>query len=232
MRKIGFLTAAGLCFGLLPFTQRLGPVAGSVALVALSVVLAIAASGVAASLSVAGGALGAFASGMLASTSPAVAGAALAALCFGERTLRVRGEKARLYHLGAALLGGALAGQLTTAFALSPLPVRAVAVTVAAVLLALPLLVSADDPLAHALDEAAADLEGPVAGSLREAAELRRVIEEDLLDARTARQVGATWVALLRLAEARVRLSRRPRPVGRARRIRCGGGWTSGSGST
>ena len=92
MRKIAFLVAAGLCFGLAPFTPRLGPVAGSLALVALAVFLAVAASGVLASLSVAGGALGAFSSGMLAVVSPAVAGASLAALCFGERTLRVRGS--------------------------------------------------------------------------------------------------------------------------------------------
>jgi hypothetical protein len=145
---------------------------------------------------------------MLATASPAVAGAALAALCFGERSLRVRGSNARVLHVGAALVGGALAGTLTTSFALSPLPVRAVAVTVAAVLLALPLLVAADDPLAHALDGAADDLGGVAAASLREAAELRRAVDEELLDGKTARHVRATWAALLRLAEARVRLSR------------------------
>jgi len=207
MRKLAFLVAAAVCFGLAPFTPRLGPVAGSVALVALAMGLAVAASGVAASLAVAGGALGAFASGMLAASSPALAGAALATLCFGERTLRVRGGNARLLHLGAALGSGALAGSLTTSFALAPLPVRAVAVTVAAVLLALPLLVAADDPVAHALDGAAADLRGPLAASLREAAELRRAVDEDLLDATTARQVHATWTTLLRLTEARLRLS-------------------------
>jgi hypothetical protein len=208
MRKLAFLVAAAVCFGFAPFTPRLGAVGGSIALVALAVVFSIAASGAAASLAVAGGALGAFASGMLAAVSPAVSGAALAALCFGERTLRVRGGNGRLLHLGAALGGGALAGSLTTSFALSPLPVRAVAVTVAAVLLALPLLVAADDPVAYALDGAAADLEGPAAASLHEAAELRRVVDEDLLDGGTARQVRATWAALLRLAEARARLSR------------------------
>jgi hypothetical protein len=221
MRKLAFLAAAALCFGLAPFTPRLGPVGGSIALVALAVVLSVAASGAAASLAVAGGALGAFASGMLATASPAVSGAALAALCFGERTLRVRGGNGRLLHVGAALGGGALAGTLTTSFALSPLPVRAVAVTVAAVLLALPLLVAADDPLAHALDGAAADLDGAAAASLREAAELRRAVDEDLLDDGTARQVRATWAALLRLAEARVRLARSAprRAVAQARPI-------------
>jgi len=165
---------------------------------------------VASSLSVAGGALGAFASGMLAAASPAVAGAALAALCFGERTLRVRGGNARVLHLGAALGTGALAGVLTTSFALAAPAVRVVAVTVAAVLLALPLLVSADDPVAHALDGAARELPDPLAASLREAAELRRAAEEELLDAKTARHTRATWAALLWLAEVRIRLSRAP----------------------
>jgi hypothetical protein len=208
MRKIAFLVAAAACFGLGPFAPRLGPVAGSVALVGLAVCLSLAASGFATSLAVAGGALGAFASGLLGTASPALGGAVLAALCFGERSLRVRGGAARMMHLGAALGAGAMAGSLATAFALSPLPVRAVAITVATVVLALPLLVSADDPVAHALDGLAADLTGSVADALHEAAELRRAAEEDLLDAPTARKVRATWVALVKLAEARGRISR------------------------
>jgi hypothetical protein len=78
------------------------------------------------------------------------------------------------------------------------------------VLLALPLLIDADDPLAHALDAASAETTGPAAASLREAAELRRAVDEDLLDPSTSRRVRETWTALLRLAEARVRLSRSP----------------------
>lgn len=210
MKKLAFLVAAGLCFGLAPFTPRLGPVAGSLALVALAVALALGASATASALAVAGGALGAFASGMLMSGSPAAAGAALAGLCFAERSLRVRNQSARLLHLGAALVGGALAGSLSMSFATAALPVRGVAMTVAAVLLALPLLIDADDPLAHALDGAAADIDGPAGASLREAAELRRTVDEDLLDAKTARHARGTWKALLRLAEARVRLSRSP----------------------
>src|SRR6185436_9024617 len=97
-----------------PFSPRLGAVGGSFALVLLAVVLSLAASGAASALAVGGGALGAFASGMLAPVSPAAAGAALAALCFGERTLRVRGGNARVLHIGAALGTGALAGVLTT----------------------------------------------------------------------------------------------------------------------
>jgi MFS family permease len=210
MRKLAFLLAAALCFGLAPFTPRLGPVLGSVALVALAVHLALAASSAASALAVAGGALGAFASGMLLPISPAVAGAALAGLCFAERSLRVRGANARLLHLGAALGGGALAGSLSMAFASASLPVRGVAMTVAAVLLALPLLIDADDPVAHALDGVAEEIDGAPAAALREAAELRRTVDEELLDPRTTRHARDTWAALQRLAEARVRLARAP----------------------
>jgi hypothetical protein len=45
---------------------------------------------------------------------------------------------------------------------------------------------------------------------LREAAELRRTVDEDLLDRKTARHAGGTWASLLRLAEARLRLARSP----------------------
>ena len=210
MKKLAFLVAAALCFGLAPFTPRLGPVAGSIALVALAVTLALAASATASALAVAGGALGAFASGMLLATSPAAAGAAVAGLCFAERSLRVRGQSARLLHLGAAVIGGALAGSLSMSFAMAALPVRAVAVVVAAVLLGLPLLVDADDPVAHTLEGAGADVGGATGAALREAAELRRTVDDDLLDARTGRQARDTWSALLRLTEARLRLSRSP----------------------
>lgn len=210
MKKLAFIVAAAACFGLAPFTPRLGPVVGALALVALAVHLALAASAALSSLAVAGGALGALASGMLLSTSSAAAGAVLAGLCFAERTLRVRGGNSRVLHVGAALAAGALAGSLSMAFAASSLAVRGVAMTVSAVLLALPLLIDADDPLAHALDGAAAELDAEDAAPLREAAELRRSVDEDLLDAKTAGHARGTWAALLRLAEARLRLARSP----------------------
>lgn len=211
MKKIAFLVAAGLCFGLAPFTPRLGPVVGSIALVALAIAVALAASASMSAIAVGAGALGAFASGMLLATSPAAAGAALAGLVFAERSLRVRGQSARLLHVGAAVIGGALAGTLSTSFALAAPAVRGVAVTVAAVLLALPLLIEADDPVAHALEGAATDIGKAGAAvpsaALREAAELRRTVDDDLLDAATARHARGTWAALLRLTEARTRLS-------------------------
>src|SRR5262245_50045440 len=210
MRKLAFLVTAALAFGAAPFADRLGPVGGALLLVGLAVVLSVAASGAALSLAVAGGALGGFAAGVLGGAAPAVAGAALTALCFAERSLRVKSANARMLHVGVALVGGALAGSLSASFAASSIAVRAVAVTVAAVLVALPLLIDADDPVAHALDGAAAEVDGPAAASLREAAELRRALEEDVLDKRTSRHARETWASLLRLAEARVRLSRSP----------------------
>src|SRR5204862_3078768 len=98
---------------------------------------------------------------------------------------------------------------LSTAYAsTASIPVFAVAVLVAAVLAALPLLVEADDPLAHALTEAAGLVNEPARQSLLDGAELRRNAHEVPLDRATFTRVKTTWQSLLRLAEARVRLER------------------------
>lgn len=208
MKKLAFVVAAASLFALVPVANRFGPVVSSVALVWLAVLLAICASGAAQSMSVAGGALGAFGSGVLASISPAAAGAVLVAAAFGERTTRIRSRTARAVHVGVALVGGALAGSLSTAFSAASIPVMAVAIVVAAVLAALPLLVEADDPVAHALDEAASAVTEPARSALMQGAELRRNAEEVPLDPTTQARVKKTWHSLLRLAEARVRLER------------------------
>ncbi|WP_437725936.1 hypothetical protein [Sorangium sp. So ce861] len=216
LRRIAFVAAAALSLGLSPLALRLGPAAGSLLLVAAAVLLAVAASGAVVSLAVAGGALGALAFGLAGAASPAAAGAALAGLCFAERSVRVRGRGARLLHVGAALSGGALAGSLLAAFGAASLALRGVALAVSAVLVALPFLVDADDPVAHALDGLAGEVTGPARASLREGAELRRTIAgEELRGRRAARQARATWSSLLRLAEARARLER-TLAVGRA----------------
>jgi hypothetical protein len=209
MQKGTFLVAAACAFGLAPFAARLGVVGGAATLMVLAVALSAAASGSVNSLAVASGALGAFTSGILMGTSGAVAGACLVGLAFAERTLRVRGKTAKLAHVGVAVLGGGLAGTLSMAYASAPPVVRCVSVVVAAVLVALPLLVDADDPIAHALDTAATEL--PPAGpraALHQGAELRRNAQEVPLDKETERGVRQTWRSLLRLAEARVRLER------------------------
>ncbi|MBS2016984.1 MAG: hypothetical protein JST00_29120 [Deltaproteobacteria bacterium] len=208
MKKIAFIVAAASLFAIAPIAGRFGAVPSSIALVWLGVLVAVCASGTVQSLAVASGALGAFGSGVLASVSPAAAGAVIVAAAFAERTTRVRSKTARAVHVLVALVGGALAGSLSTAFTASSLPVLAVSVIVASVLAALPLLVDADDPVAHALDLAARDVSEPAKASLVSGAELRRQIEDIPLDTATQDRVKKTWQSLVRLAEARVRLEK------------------------
>lgn len=208
MRKVAFIIAAASLFAFEPIAGRFGPVVSSLALVWLGVVLAIFASGYAQSLSVTGGALGAFGGGILAAVSPAAAGAVLVAAAFAERTTRVRSRTARAVHVLMALVGGALAGTLSTAYATATVPVFAVAVVVAAVLAAIPLLVEADDPVAHALDQASRSVAEPARAALANGAELRRNARDVPLDRATETRVKKTWQSLLRLAEARIRLER------------------------
>lgn len=211
MKKIAFLVAAASLFAFAPVADRFGPVPSAIATVWMGVLLALFASGLStagAALAIGTGALGALASGVLGSVSPTVGGAVLVALVFAERTSRVRGRTARAVHVLLALVGGGLGGLLANAYTSASLSVLAVAAVVAAFLAALPLLVEADDPVAHALDEAAAMVTEPASKSLSEGAELRRRVEEIPLDASTAARVRTTWASLLRLAEARTRLER------------------------
>ncbi len=216
MRKLSFLFAAGFALVVAPFGLRLGPVLGPLASVALAILLACAASGGLSALAVAAGAAGAFAAGVLSPTSSAVAGACLIGLAFAERTLRVRTPVARAAHVAVAVVGGALAGMLTSAYASSSIAVQGVSILVASVLVSLPLLIDADDPIAHALEGAALLLRDPSASSLREGAALRRHAEDELVEGDTRKGVSRTWRALLKLAEARIRLERMRsvRPLG------------------
>lgn len=215
MRKLAFLVAAASLFALGPVADRFGPVVSSVVVVWLAVVAALCASGHVAALAVVGGAAGALGSGVLASTSPTIAGAVVVAAAFAERTTRVRSRNARALHVLLALVTGAIAGSLASSFASAATSVYVVSIVVAAVLVSLPLLVEADDPLAHALERTAADVSGPARASLREGVELRRTAAEIPLDREAAANVKTTWRSLLELAEARVRLERRRAvPVG------------------
>ena len=208
MKKLAFLVAAASLFAIAPIANRFGPLGSSVALVWLGVLLAVCASGTVSSMAIAGGALGAFGAGILSPVSPAAAGAVILAAAFAERTTRVRSGTARAVHVIVALVAGALGGSLATGFAAGSLPVTVVAVVVASVLAALPLLVEADDPLAHALERAAEVVSEPARSALVSGAELRRNAEEVPLDRPTQVRAAKTWAALLRLAEARVRLER------------------------
>lgn len=214
MKKIAFIVAAASLFAFAPIAGRFGAVPSSVALVWMGVLLALFASAGTGSysLSIGAGALGALANGVLGAASPAVAGAVLVGAAFAERTTRIRSRTARAVHVLLALVGGAMGGSLSHAYSSAALPVLAVAAVVAAVLAALPLLVEADDPVAHALDVAADSLGGAVKAILAQGAELRRTSSEVPLDRPTAARVKTTWQSLLKLAEARVRLER-TRPV-------------------
>jgi hypothetical protein len=208
MRKLVFLVAAAAVLGLGPLTSRLGPVLGSGVLIALAIVLSCAASGTVCALGLVTGAAGAFSSGVLATVSSTVAGACLVGFAFAERTIRVRTPVAKAAHLGLAVIGGALAGTLSAAYASSSLALEGVAVVMGAVLVALPLLVDADDPIAYALEQSAALLRDPVARSLREGAALRRLTDDAPVAPDVRREVARTWKKLLKLVESRVRLER------------------------
>lgn len=213
MRALALFAAAAAAHGLAPLSPRFGAVLGAALLVGLAVLLALAASATPSALAVASGAIGGFASGALLDAAPALAGALLVTLCFGERTLRVREQNARLVHLGLSAAAGALAGWLAARYAGADLLVRAVVIVVSAVLTALPLLVPADDPVAFALEDLARDVDPPARDALRAGAELRRDVDESLLDRDSARDAREAWKNLLRLAHARARLER-PRARG------------------
>ncbi|WP_394843444.1 hypothetical protein LZC95_41150 [Pendulispora brunnea] len=212
MKKALFLGLAAITFASAPLAERLGHVGGSLLLVAMGVLLAWAASESANAMAAGFGAIGAFGGSVLGTVSPAIGAAVLTALVYAERTSRVRESGARVIHVGGALLGGALAGTVSAAYATAHLEVRAVAIVVAAVLVLLPLLIEADDPTAHALEAWSRDLSAvaPIATAdvLRRGAELRRTAGDAPLERDAARRVSQTWRSLLRLAEARGRLQR------------------------
>lgn len=204
------LVAAGLAFAITPTALRMAPAPGALVLVGLAIALAVACSGTAHPLAIAAGALGGFASATLAPWSPAAAGAALVGLAYAERTRRVRAPVARVVHVVAALATGALAFVLTASYTDDDNFVRGVALVVASVLAAVPVLIDADDAVAYALDSRARGLpEGSRSrAALREGADLRRTSVDALLDRETTRGVRKTWAALVRLADARDRLER------------------------
>jgi hypothetical protein len=208
LHRLTYLLAVAAAFGLAPLTSKLGVTAGAGALVCLGIALALAASSSMNATAVIGGSLGALSSGLVATVSPALAGALLVSLCFAERTLRVQGRYGRVVHVALALAGGALAGLVTSTYATAELAVQAVAIVVAAVLAALPLLIEADDPRAHALDDLAEQVPEPPRGLLRQGAELCRTADESVLDPPLRDQVRKSWRKLLQLGHARARLVR------------------------
>ncbi|MCU0684985.1 MAG: hypothetical protein MUF34_22510 [Polyangiaceae bacterium] len=212
MQKLAFIVAVAALFGALPWTSSLPPLPGAALLVGLSVGAALVASSRPAALAISAGAIGALGAGLLFGPVPALASALLLAGVYAERSSRVRGRGARAGHIAASLFAGAVAGSLAESFAGAALSTYAVALVVAAVLSALPLLVEADDPLAHELEAIAATVREPARGALLEGAELRRAATTGAADAQTAKRVQASWASLLRLGEARAKLERNARP--------------------
>lgn len=208
MKKSALLLAAAAAFGLAPYAKSMGQVPGAAWLVLLGVALGLGSSGYVSALAIAFGATAALTGTILGSISPAIGGGILVALAYGERTLRVRSPQGKLLHVGAAFGSGALAGTVASAYTAAALPVHAVAVVVAAVLVALPQLIDADDPLAHSLEGASKLVSDPAKGSFRDAAELRRQAQDIPLDDDAMKLVAKTWTALDKLADVRVRLER------------------------
>lgn len=214
IKRIPLFIAVAFLFGLEPLSRAWGTIPSAALLVLAGVAFAVAASGGHA-LAVATGAMGALAFGILSPLSAGAAGAAIVTAGFAERSLRVRDGSTRSLHVALALLGGALAGAVSAHHADAGLAVRAVVVVVAGVLVALPLLVEADDPVAHGLELLAQELPGDVGQRLQEGAHLRRTVEgpaveEGLLDRDARRHAAQTWQGLIDLATARSRLERKP----------------------
>lgn len=206
--KLAFALAAASLFAFAFLAQELPPVVWSAGLVWMAVLIAVLASGHRNALGVATGAIGALVGGLLLDTMPFAFGAVVTLGAFAERTLRVTKGTPRALAVGLAVVGGGAAASVVAAHVSATLPVLLVALVVASVLAALPMLVPAEDALAHTLARLAPLAPEPARAAILEGATLRRTWA-DLDGPRDAeKRVQPTWVAFLRLAEARVRLER------------------------
>ena len=197
-----FGVAALAVFALWPWASRLGPAPSAGLLLALSLLLAVAASGEVNAVTTAAGALGGLSATALAPQWPALAGVALVGGAFLERTERVRRGGARALHLLLALGAGALVFVVEQRFATAALELRATALVVAVALAGLPLLLPAESAAVHLLSLAAERSRDGLRATLAEAASLRR-----LLGSRSpglAERRG--WAHLLELVRQRVAL--------------------------
>jgi hypothetical protein len=208
------LASAGGLFAALPYAARGGQWTGTVVPMALAIAFAVAAAGRPGGLAVMAGAVAAFAGSLAWSMMPALGGSVVVGLAYAERGLRVRPVRARLAHLGLALVAGGAAGALSASYAASPLLPRGVAAVMCAVLAALPFLVEADDPRVLFLEAAARRIGPPVASTLLDGVELLRC---DLtpLDRETRANVEKSWRSLERIVEARLAILRGSARTGR-----------------
>jgi hypothetical protein len=213
-RSLSLMIMAAVTVALAPLSLRFGPLASAGMLVLLAMAMAIAASGWITSPSLAAGAVGAFAWTATVGLSGAVAGALLFGFVYLERTMRIRDRTARAVHLMMALGAGAIAGALPPSLQVDSIAVSLVAAAVCGVLAAAPLLIEADDPVAHALDGLARDIPDPAGQPLRAAAELKRTADDSLVDRAARHTMRDSWKNLIDLANARARLERTPVAAG------------------
>lgn len=162
-------------------------------------------------LAVAAGALAALALVALGPSSVALGGGAFVLLASAPRALRIEGRRALGAHGALAFVGGALAATVGARYgADASLAVRAASLVVAGLIAALPLAVTAEDPIAHALASVAAELTGDVSAALSRAAALRRrTVDGEVLrqlPEETLARIDAGWKSLQRTAIRRAAL--------------------------
>jgi hypothetical protein len=206
LSRVIFAVGAVSVLAFLPWLSRIEPLIASAVLLGLCVLTAMAASASIQTLSVMAGSVAALVGGMLFSAAPALSGALLLGLIYAERTCRVRGRREQGLHLVLALIGGALSASLCAHYLDVSFSTRGVAYSLVAVLVMLPFVLEADDPLAHELQNLGAELGGEVGELLRTGAGLRRDGDSGLLDKSTRREVRASWTSLIGVTRARARI--------------------------
>lgn len=162
-------------------------------------------------LVVAAGAAAALALVTLAPWSVPLGGAAFALLASAPRALRVEGRPALGAHAALAAIGGAVGAHVALRYgADASAAVRAASLVTAGIVASVATLVPAQDPVARALADLAAELTGDVSAALSRAAALRRrtaggeVLRQ--LPEDTATRIDAGWSALVRTATRRAEL--------------------------
>ena len=211
MHRAAFFLLAIPLFFLPNLFLSTGHLIGSLLFLGFGVGIGITASGYRGSLPIAGGALAALFAGALGGGALGVAHASLAAavffaLVYAERTLRIRSNTGKAVHLALALGGGALAGMIAESYTAAAFAVHAIASLVAVAVVGLPLLVDADDHVAHNLATLGFGLDEPAKAGLVKAANLRRAAADVPLDGNTKTDVERTFRSLERLGEARLKL--------------------------
>jgi hypothetical protein len=214
MKKLSILASFGVALALGPALTHAPTSTGAPGLVASLAILTVgifsasAASSSISAIPAALGALAALSTAMLAPMHAAIAGAAFFTLAYGERASRVAALRSRIAHVALSSIGGAIAATIATSFASADVATRFVAVVVGIAIVSLPTLIDAVDPLAHALEDVAKDVPDPSRTHLIRAASLLSTPNQADLEPRIARDVAQTFRSLLRLAEARARLTR------------------------